>query len=112
MKRAGTKSRRAPSARTVISLALTWDGARWPIRALPPEARAFLGTVPALPANGVTELLRDDRVKELRICWVPRLKGGPGVLSEPFSTATGRRLNFKAIRSVQFDDVLGVVYQR
>jgi hypothetical protein len=100
----------------VIALALTWDGARWPIRTLPPKARAFLAKpAPSAPVPStriMAELLRDDQVAELRICWVPRLKGGRDVLSDPFQTATGRRLGFKATRTVVIGDILGVVYRR
>jgi len=60
----------------------------------------------------MAELLRNDRVAELRVCWVPRLKGGSRALSEPFQTATGRRLAFKAERTVVIGDLLGVVYRR
>ena len=99
-----------------MRLALTWDGARWPVRALPPKARAFLAKSAAaasVPSTAVTtELLREDQVVELRICWVPRLKGGREVLSEPFQSETGRRLGFEATRTVVFGDILGVVYRR
>ncbi len=80
----------------VIALALTWDGARWPMHSLPPKARAFLA------AAG----------KDLRICWLPRLKGGNDVLSQPFQTPTGRRIQYKAVRTTPFGDILGVVYRR
>jgi len=99
---------------SVIALALTWDGARWPIRTLPPKARAFLsgrsGKIPS--ARKVAELFADDRVREIRVCWVPRLKGGNEVLSEPFQTATGTRLAFRSTKTVRFGDILGVIYRR
>lgn len=102
----------------VFGLALTWDGARWPTRGLSPKARAFLKrnlqarTVTAPSGMSVSELLENDQVRELRICWVPRLKGGDDVLSDPFLTARGLRLSFEAVRSRTFNDVLAVVYRR
>lgn len=100
----------------VIALALTWDGARWPRRSLPKEARTFLaGKSPKMavpPADASADLFAHDRVKEIRVCWVPRLQGGPDVLSAPFATSTGKRLAFAPTRTVSFGDVLGVVYRR
>jgi hypothetical protein len=99
---------------SVIALALTWDGARRPARALPPKARAFLagrsGKIPS--ARKLAKLFADDQVREIRVCWVPRLKGGGAVLSEPFPTATGMRLAFRSTKTVRFGDILGVVYRR
>ena len=104
------------TAGTVIALALTWDGARWPLRTLPAKARAFLAgrsRAAAVPsARKLAELFADDRVREIRVCWVPCLKGGGAVLSEPFQTATGTRLVFQTARTVRFGDVLGVIYRR
>jgi len=99
---------------SLIALALTWDGARWPIRTLPPKARAFLaGSSRAVPsARKMAELFADDRVKEIRVCWVPRLKGGKAVLAEPFQTAKGTRLAFQSTKTVRFGDILGVIYQK
>lgn len=102
--------------RRVIAMALTWDGARWPTRALPPKARAFLtgkshdGSL--LPPQGMAKLFADDRIREMRICWVPRLKGGKGTLSTPFATPTGKRIAFRAARRVGLGEILGVVYRR
>jgi hypothetical protein len=97
-----------------IALALTWDGARWPVSSLPLKARAFLATrsrkIPS--ATKMATLLAADELKEIRICWVPRLKGGHDVLSGPFSTTSGKRLTYKATRTAQFGDILGVVYRR
>jgi len=99
-----------------ISLGLTWDGARWPIRTLPPKARAFLAgksheaKIPS--AREVAEFFADDQVSEIRICWVTRLKGGEDVLSDPFQTPEGARLGFKAIKTIPFGDTLGVIYRR
>jgi hypothetical protein len=99
-----------------IALALTWDGARWPVRTLPPKARAFLAgpsggsAVPSLQETAAW--LADGLVKEIRICWVPALKGGDDVLSDPFQTATGMRIPFRASKTVLFGDILGVVYLR
>ena len=100
----------------VIALALTWDGTRWPVRGLPAVARAFLNgksgkmSVPA--ANSLPKLFASNQVKEIRVCWVPRMKGGDGVLSEPFQTVAGRRLAFRSVRMTRFGDILGVVYRR
>jgi hypothetical protein len=99
-----------------IVLALTWDGARWPLRKLPPKARAFLARAnraPAIPsAQKMAELFANDSVSQLRVCWVPRLLGGDNVLSEPFSTPVGMRMGFKASKPILFGDILGVVYSR
>ena len=110
MKRTGKK---IPPNR-VVALALTWDGARWPVRTLPPKARAFLTTrFRELPSVAkMAMLLAADEVKEIRVCWVPRLKGGKAVLSEPFPTNSGKRLGYKATKTAQFGDILGVVYRR
>ena len=97
------------SAKT-ISLALTWDGARWPTHALPPKVRAFLGKAVAPSARAMAGLFQDDQVKELRICWVPRLKGGEDVLALPFSTQT--RIAFKPAKTIALGDMLGVIYKR
>jgi hypothetical protein len=95
----------------VISMALTWDGARWPSRSLPPKARAFLSGQGPI-SRQVAKLATDNQVQEIRICWVPKLKGGESVLSDPFTTATGKRRAFRMVRSQSFGDVLGVIYQR
>jgi hypothetical protein len=112
MRRAASKK----SAGHAIALALTWDGARWPVRTLPPKARAFLtgklqdAAVPS--ARRMAKLLAEDQVREIRVCWVPHLKGGDAVLSEPFQTATGTRLAFRSTRQTHFGDILGVIYRR
>jgi len=110
MKHPGKKT----SARRVIALALTWDGARRPARTLPSGARAFLagrsGKIPS--ARKMAELFADDQVREIRVCWVPRLKGGGAVLSEPFQTPAGIRIGFRSVRTVRFGDVLGVIYRK
>jgi len=109
MKRIGGK-------KAVIALALTWDGARHPNRSLPPKARAFLAgksrdaTVPSRAK--VAALFAADHVKEIRVCWVPELRGGDDVLSEPFPAPFGKRLRFLSARTLHFGDVLGVVYRR
>ncbi len=107
---------KAVPAGRVIALALTWDGARWPVRTLPPPARAFLTgpsrKVPVPPARSLRKLFASDQVKEIRVCWVPRLKGGDPVLSEPFQTAAGMRLAFRSVGTRRFGDILGVVYRR
>jgi hypothetical protein len=111
--------RRGKSAGAEIALALTWDGARWPVRTLPPKARAFL-KVKSGKSSGVAipyvrkmaELFADDEVSEIRVCWVPRLKGGSEVLSEPFETPAGTRIGFQSVKTVRFGDILGVIYRR
>jgi len=112
MKRTG----KIASANGVVALALTWDGARWPAKSLPPKARAFLkGPAKNLVVPDSRKLsahFSDNQVREIRICWVPCLKGGPEVLSEPFQTASGKRLNFRSVETTHFGDVLGVVYRR
>jgi hypothetical protein len=115
MKRAGSKA----SASRVIAFAMTWDGARWPARTLPPKARAFLkmksgqSQGDAAPsARKRAELFADDQVSEIRICWVPCLKGGGAVLSEPFETPAGKRIGFQSVKTVRFGDILGVIYRR
>jgi len=112
MKRRGPKA----SAARVIALALTWDGARWPVKSLPPRARSFLAgqgrNMPAPAAKKLSILFMDDQVREIRVCWVPCLKGGAEVLSGPFQTLTGKRLAFKDVKTAHFGDVLGVIYRR
>jgi hypothetical protein len=109
MKRTGKRD-------AVLAVALTWDGARHPTRSLPPKARAFLAgksrgaTVPSR-AN-VAALFAVDHVKEIRVCWVPKLRGGDDVLSGPFPAPSAKRLRFQTARTLHFGDVLGVVYRR
>jgi hypothetical protein len=93
-----------------VGLALTWDGARWPAGRLSPRARAFLAS--PLSAAKLSAALQDGKIGEIRICWVPRLKGGPAVLCDPFRAPDGRRLSFRLERTVPFGDVLGAVYKR
>jgi hypothetical protein len=97
-----------------IALALTWDGARWPVALLPPKARAFLSAkgYAARSRREVARLLAGDAVAELRVCWVPRLKGGEDVLAEVFAAPDGKRVPFRAVKTTRFGDVLGVVYRR
>jgi hypothetical protein len=90
--------------------ALTWDGARVSARRLPARARAFLG--PVTPALRMKALLQTDQRLELRICWVPRLLGGPATLCPPFTSKNGRRVPCRLVRTVAFGDVLGAVYRR
>jgi hypothetical protein len=107
------KAAKKSAARPVVALALTWDGSRWPVRALPPAARAFLraGSGKAPQAASISRLLADGKIGELRICWVPRLRGGDDVLSAPFSTPDGLRVRFRPGKPRRFGDVLGVVYR-
>ena len=104
-------SRTAPAK---IALALTWDGARWPVASLPPKARAFLRTkgFESPTRSEAARLLAADAVSELRLCWVPRLKGGDDVFAEVFATPKGKRVPFRTMKTAQFGDVLGVVYRR
>jgi hypothetical protein len=99
-----------------LALALTWDGVRWPIKKLPSKARAFLAgrskSLPVPTARELSRLFAGDAIRELRICWVPCLKGGEDVLSEPFASPAGRRLGFTATRITRLGDILGVVYRR
>lgn len=90
--------------------ALTWDGARCPAAKLPAKAKTFLGQI--TPPARLTALLAGENLTELRICWVPRLKGGPDALCDPFVTPNGLRIPFRLVRTVPFKDVLGAVYRR
>jgi hypothetical protein len=103
-----------PAKSAKIALALTWDGARWPVTSLPPKARAFLGAVgySSPTRRQAARLLAADAVTEMRLCWVPRLKGGENVLSESFAASKGKRVPFRAVKTTRFGDVLGVVYRR
>ena len=100
----------------VIALALTWDGTRWPVRTLPPSARSFLTgksrKMPVPTARSLSKLLASNHVEEIRVCWVPRMKGGDPVLSEPFQTVAGMRLAFRPVRTTRFGAILGVIYRR
>jgi hypothetical protein len=102
------------SAKNVIALALTWDGSRWPSGSLPPSARAFLRKKAALLPNAtaMAKLFARDQVREIRLCWVPRLSGGDNVLSASFPTSNGKRLRFRATSKTRFGDILGVIYRR
>jgi len=110
----GTKPKKAKGHR--IALALTWDGARWPIGKLPMKARTFLkgqSKSQSIPiAKKLSQLFRDDAIQEMRICWVPRLNGGKEVLTEPFAPPAGKRLGFIAVRTIRLGDILGVIYRR
>jgi hypothetical protein len=96
-----------------IALALTWDGSRWPRRSLPPKARAFLEAkgFTTFSRREMTKLLPENRVGELRICWVPRLKGGADILADAFPAPNGRRIPFRAVKTLRFGDLLGVIYR-
>jgi hypothetical protein len=89
--------------------ALTWDGARWPAHRLPAKARAFLGK-PTAPAK-LAALLAEKTPHELRICWVPRLKGGSETLSPPFPAPHEKRIPYRLIRTTAFGTILGAVYR-
>jgi hypothetical protein len=98
----------------VVALALTWDGVRVSLRNLPWAARKFLGPaalrVPDAASLGA--LFAQDGVKEIRVCWVPRLEGGDRVMAAPFSAPRHRRLGFRRARLVTLGDVIGVIYRR
>jgi hypothetical protein len=98
----------------IVAMALTWDGARWPSRTLPAKARAFLGgqgrRMPS--TRKMADLLAEGKIAELRICWVPRLKGGEEVLSLPFAASDGLRIPFRPIKTIRFGEILGVIYRR
>ena len=97
-----------------IAVALTWDGARYSTASLPAKAKTWLrarGYV--LPTRrAAAALLADNAVTEMRICWVPRLKGGDNVLADPFAAQDGRRVTFRAAKTVRFGEALGVIYRR
>jgi hypothetical protein len=98
-----------------VALALAWDGSLLSFRQLPPQAQAFLnaGAGKCPSARKMARLFRDDAVRELRICWVPRLGGKTGTLADPFLTQSGHRLAFRAIETKHLDgDCHGVVYRR
>jgi hypothetical protein len=95
---------------TRAATALTWDGARFPAHRLPAKARAFLGKT-TTPAK-LAALIAAKELAELRICWVPRLRGADHVLIAPFTTPDGKRIPFRLVRTVPFGDVLGAVYRR
>ena len=103
-----------PKKAVKIALALTWDGARWPRGSLPAKARGFLaaGGFSAPNRRAVAKLFAENSVSELRVCWVPRLKGGDDVLADVFRAPKGRRVAFRVVRTVRIGDVLGVVYRR
>ena len=100
----------------VIALALTWDGVRWPVKALSPKARAFLAGPTREPAaftmNALARFFTRDEVDEIRVCWVPRLKGGDDVLTSSFPAPGNKRIPFKAIRQIRLGENFGVVYRR
>ena len=103
---------RAGRTGSVVALALTWDGSRWPIQTLPPKARAFLSGSKAPSAQTLAKLFAEDQIGEIRVCWIPHLKGGWGILSESFQTPTGKRIRFRSVKTVRFGDILGVIYRR
>jgi hypothetical protein len=57
-------------------------------------------------------LLAGGVIREMRICWVPRLKGGDEVMADPFQTLDGKRFSFRAGQIRRFGDILGVIYRR
>jgi hypothetical protein len=103
---------RTSTARGIVALALTWDGARWPVKSLSPKCRAFLAGPISLPTGKLAALFARDDIDEIRICWVARLKGGDEVLAAPFPAPENKRLSFRAARVVRLGENLGVVYRR
>ena len=99
--------------RLALAAALTWDGARVPLRALPAKARAFLtaGKTTLPSAKKIAEIFAHDAVEEIRICWVPQLRGGQ-TLSELFVAPNQKRIPYRTMRSQRFGDILGVIYRR
>jgi hypothetical protein len=95
---------------TRAAAALTWDGVRFPATRLPARERAFLG--PITPARELAKWLDHGGPGELRLCWVPQLKGGPATLLPPFATPDGKRVAFRLVKTVQLGASLGVVYRR
>ncbi len=97
-----------------IALALTWDGARRPMTSLPAKARAWLGVRGYVSPSrrAAAAMFAGNAVTEMRICWVPQLNGGDNVLAAPFAAPSGRRIAFRAQKTIRFGDVLGVSYRR
>jgi len=107
--------KRPGKPKQVIAAALAWDGARLPVRSLPPKARAFLrgksddATLPS--AKKAAELFSAEAVRELRICWVPQLRGGEPI-TDIFPAPKGKRIPFHTVKAIRFGEILGVVYRR
>jgi hypothetical protein len=59
----------------------------------------------------MANLFANDQVSEIRVCWMPCLKGGDDVLTDSFSTPAGKRIGFRAVKSLRFGDILGVTYR-
>lgn len=97
--------------RPFLAQALTWDGARWPVRSLPPAARKFLSGGFSAHPKKVAELFQAGEVHEVRICWVPALRGGEETMNLPFAVPGGKRISFQVKKMVSFGDVLGVIYR-
>ena len=104
------RRRHADPMKSRAAVALTWDGTRFPARRLPAKARAFLGK--STPPAKLAALIAAQNLTELRICWVPRLRGGDDVLTAPFTTKDGKRIPFRLVRALLFGNVLGAVYRR
>jgi hypothetical protein len=104
------------NTKRVVATALTWDGVRLPLRSLPPKAQTFLRrkkTEAMLPsAKNLAELFTANEVDEIRICWVPQLRGGDDALAKVFSSPHGKRLPFHVTKTQPFGDILGVIYRR
>ena len=114
VRKSAVKTKGSIHGEEVVGVALTWDGARWPRRSLSAEARKFLGEAEKETGDkaALGKLFGGDRVKEIRVCWVPRLRGGDEVLAGPHQAPDGLRLNFRVVRARRMGDLLGVVYRR
>ncbi len=97
---------------TTISAALAWDGARVSARSLPSAAKKFLAVAPSTSTQKAAKLFAAGNVREIRICWVPRLQGGDQTLSAPFAALNGKRLAFRAAKTRRYGEILAVVYRR
>ncbi len=102
--KSGTKKPKRSAA-----LALSWDGVRVTV---PARGRKFLGPVTRLNPARLSAQMEIGEIEELRICWVPVLVGGAETLAAPFTAPGGKRIPFRAVKTVPLGDALGVVYRR
>jgi hypothetical protein len=103
--------KRVETADGAVGVALSWDGARLPRRELPASAREFLAGAPGVSQRDLTARAKQRRLKEIRICWVPRLRGGKGTLAPPFQTADDKRVLYRVAKIVPIGEMLGVIYR-
>jgi hypothetical protein len=71
----------------------------------------FLAGTQSLSQRGLTALVQLSPPREIRICWVPRLRGGENTLTAPFAARDGKRILFRAVKVVPLGALLGVVYR-